>query len=69
MIDKFSFDEIVNMQNAICDKLDWFVQNDKQHTKKYSSLIKLRDKLSFIIMEMDKEVEKWGEWRRMHKIK
>ena len=41
----------------ICDKLDWFVQNDKQHTKKYSSLIKLRDKLSFIIMEMDKEVE------------
>ena len=58
MIDKFSFDEIVSMQNAICDKLDCMVQNDKQHTKKYSSLIKLRDKLSFIIMEMDKEIER-----------
>jgi len=58
MIDKFSFDEIVSMQNAICDKLDFMVQNDKQHTKKYSSLIKLRDKLSITIMDMDKELEK-----------
>ena len=57
-VDKFSFDEIVSMQNAICDKLDWMVQNDKQHTKKYSSLIKLRDKLSFTIMEMDKQIER-----------
>ena len=56
-VDKFSFNEIVIMQNAICDKLDWMVENDKQHTKKYSSFIKLRDKLSFIIMEMDKEIE------------
>ena len=58
MIDKFSFDEIVSMQNAICDKLDFMVQNDKQHTKKYSSLIKLRDKLSITIMDMDKEIER-----------
>jgi len=57
-VDKFSFDEIVSMQNAICDKLDWMVQNDKQHTKKYSSLIKLRDKLSITIMDMDKEIER-----------
>ena len=55
--DKFSFDEIVDMQNAICDKLDWMVQNDKQHTKRYKSFIQLRDKLSFIIMDMDKEME------------
>ena len=55
---EFSFDEIVSMQNAICAKLDWMVQNDKQHTKKYSSLIKLRDKLSITIMDMDKEIER-----------
>ena len=52
---KFSFDEISNMQNAICDKLDWMVQNDKQHTKRYKSFIQLRDKLSIIIMDMYEE--------------
>ena len=57
-IDKFSFDEIGIMLNSVCHKLDWMVQNDKQHTKKYSSLIKLRDKLSITIMDMDKEIER-----------
>ena len=54
---KFSFDEISNMHNAICDKLDWMVQNDKQHTKRYKSFIQLRDKLSVIIMDMYEEKE------------
>tara|TARA_R100000234_G_scaffold33245_1_gene19557 strand:+ start:783 stop:965 length:183 start_codon:yes stop_codon:yes gene_type:complete len=54
---KFSFDEIADMQNAICDNLDFMVQNDKQHTKRYKSLIQLRDKLSIIIMDMYEEKE------------
>jgi len=57
-MEKFSFDEVTHLSDAVCDKLDWMVQNDKQHTKKYSSLIKLRDKLSITIMDMDKEIER-----------
>ena len=57
-VDKFSFDEIDIMLNAVCHKLDFMVQNDKQHTARYKSFIKLRDKLCMVVMDMDKEIEK-----------
>ena len=57
-IDKFSFDEIGIMLNSVCHKLDWMVQNDKQHTKKYSSLIKLNNKLSIKLAIEGMEIER-----------
>lgn len=51
-MEKFSIDEINSLCNAVCDSLDWMVQNDKQHTAKYQSYINLRDKLAFVSMAM-----------------
>ena len=51
-MEKFSIDEINLLSNAVCDKLDWMVQNDKQHTSRYKAFIDLRDKLAFAYMAM-----------------
>ena len=51
-MEKFSFDEITHLSDAVCDKLDWMVQNDKQHTARYKAFIDLRDKLAFVSMAM-----------------
>ena len=57
-MEKFSSDEINHLCDAVCDSLDYMVQNDKQHTAKYKSYIDLRDKLAFVSMAMYESEEK-----------
>ena len=50
---KVSYKEIVDLSDAVCDKLDFMGQNDQREDAKYKDLIALRDKLGKVAELLD----------------